>query len=192
MSNAPSSPTTLVVAPIGPPLSAVAGSLLSAPAGQSPVGTGGSSLDSGGLLGSGPVTGPSGGSSSSGASPTGTPSDAPSYGGGQPAGGQAGNVEDQLARTWAEYGKDWYDWAKPAIDIITGIAQTAIDAVVPSHVTTARDLTEIGAKGGSVILTVQQQRRAEEALLNDPEGRGISESQELERMKRLHNERSKE
>jgi hypothetical protein len=97
----------------------VAGSLLSAPAGQSPIDPGGSSLGSGGLLGSGPVTGPSGDSSSSGTSPTGTPSEAPSYGGGQPAGGQAGNVEDQLARTWAEYRKAWYDWA-------WGVADTAM------------------------------------------------------------------
>ena len=126
MSNASSAPTTLVVAPIGPPLSGAAGSLLSAPAGQSPVGTGGTSLGSGGLLGSGPVANPSGGSSSSGTSPTGTPSDAPYYGGGQPAGGQAGNVENQLARTWAEYGKDWYDWAKPAINIIWGISGEAM------------------------------------------------------------------
>ena len=119
MSNASLAPTTLVVAPIAPPLSGAAGSLLSAPAGQSPIDPGGSSLGSGGLLGNGPVTGPSGGSSSSGASPTGTPSDAPSYGGGQPAGGQAGNVEDQLARTWPEWRKAWYDWA-------WGVADTAM------------------------------------------------------------------
>lgn len=53
---------------------------------------------------------PSGGGSSSGTSPTESPSGAPYSGGSQPAGGQDGDVDDQLARTWAEYRKSWSDW----------------------------------------------------------------------------------
>jgi hypothetical protein len=163
----------------------VAGSLLSAPAGQSPIDPGGSSLGSGGLLGSGPVTGPSGDSSSSGTSPTGTPSEAPSYGGGQPAGGQAGNVEDQLARTWAEYRKDWYDWAKPAIDIITGIAQTAIDAVSPPVWGPAVPVLEGAPPAARAAIIAAQQRRVAQAIAEDPDGTGPRVTRELEELRRL-------
>jgi hypothetical protein len=182
---APSSPPALVVAPIGPPLSGATESLLSAPAGQSPIGPGGSSLGSGGLLGSGPVTGPSGGSSASGTAPTGTPTDAPYPGGGQAAGRQAGNVEDQLARTWAEYGKDWYDWAKPAINIIWGIGETAGDAVAPPGLPETTRVLEGAPPAARAAIIAAQQRRVAEAIAEDPDGTGPRVTRELEELRRL-------
>jgi len=110
VSGLPAAPNGLIVAPIGAGISAPSGVPVSSPGGLSPGGPGDQSLSGGGLLGGGPVTAPSGGGSSSGTSPTGTPSGAPYSGGGQPAGGQDGDVEDQLARTWAEWRKDWSDW----------------------------------------------------------------------------------
>lgn len=185
MSTASLAPTTLVVAPIAPPLYGAAGSLLSAPAGQSPIGPGGTSLSSGGLLGIGPVTGPSGGGSSSGTSPTGTPSDAPSYGGGQPAGGQAGNVENQLARTWAECGKDLYDWCKPAIDIVWGIGQTAGDAVAPPGLPETTLVLEGAPPAARAAIIAAQHRRVADAIAEDADGTGPRVTRELEELRRL-------
>ena len=185
VSNASSAPTTLVVAPIAPPLSGAAGSLLSAPAGQSPIGPGGSSLGSGGLLGCGPVTSPSGGSSSSGTSPTGTPSDSPYSGGGQQAVGKAGNVEDQLARTWGEYGQDWYDWAKPGLNIIWGIGQTAIDALTPPGLGEAKGVLEVAPPAARAAIIAAQQRRVAQAIAESADGTGPRVTQELEELRRL-------
>lgn len=110
VSGLPSASNGPLVAPIGPGIAAPSGGLVSTSGGLSQGAPGDQTISGGGLLGGGSGTAPSGGGSSSGTSPTGSPSGAPYSGGGQPAGGQDGDVDDQLARTWAEYRKSWSDW----------------------------------------------------------------------------------
>ena len=177
VSGLPSTSNGLLVAPIGPGISAPSGGLVSSSGGLSQGGPGDQSISGGGLLGGGPGTTPSGGGSSSGTSPTGTPSGAPYSGGGQPSGGTPSDVLDQLARTWREYGQDWYNWAKPGLNILWGIAETGFGQVAPPGYAELPGVMGGAAEASGPIIIAAQEKRVVQAL------------EELKRLKELENNR---
>jgi len=113
------------------------------------------------------------------------PSNSPYSGGGQQAVGKAGTVEDQLARTWGEYGQDWYDWAKPGLNIIWGIGQTAIDALTPPGLGEAKGVLEVAPPAARAAIIAAQQRRVAQAIAESADGTGPRVTQELEELRRL-------
>jgi hypothetical protein len=85
----------------------------------------------------------------------------------------------------AEYGKDWYDWAKPAIDIVWGIGRTAIDAVSPPGWDMAVPVLEGAPPAARAAIIAAQQRRVAQAIAEDPDGTGPRVTRELEELRRL-------
>ena len=185
VSGLPSTSNGLLVAPIGPGISAPSGGLVSSSGGLSQGGPGDQSISGGGLLGGGPGTTPSGGGSSSGTSPTGTPSGAPYSGGGQPSGGTPSDVLDQLARTWREYGQDWYNWAKPGLNILWGIAETGFGQVAPPGYAELPGVMGGAAEASGPIIIAAQEKRVVQAIAEDPDQTGPRVKQALEELKRL-------
>lgn len=184
MSETPSPPNGMLVAPIGPGLSPPPGGLVSSGVLSQP-GPNGQSIRGGGLLSGGTITTPSGGGSLSGTSTSGAPSDAPYSGGSQAPGGLQADVESQLARTWPEYRKEWKDWydryVKPYVD-------TGIGALTPTGVGEAVETLEMTPEISRILINRRQENKALESGARDLDlnGEYFKNVEELERLKKIN------